>query len=67
MQEALQTLLVGEDHNVQIDDSEADIREERTITYFLEKGCGCKWGCHTKLGRQAIRERRASSAGLSKT
>ena len=44
-----------------------DIQNEITIRDFLNRGCGCKWGCHNKLNRELIERRRASCAALSRT
>ena len=67
MQEILNTLEVREENGVEIESSETDTQEEKTMSDFLNKGCGCKWKCHTTLDIHAIRERRTTCAELSKT
>ena len=51
---------------MQIECSDMDTREGEVIDDFLTKGCGCKWSCHTKVGREAIEQRWASCAEFSR-
>ena len=45
VQEALETLEVREKNGVEIESSETDTQEEKTMSDSLNKGCGCKWKC----------------------